>query len=152
MSLLCQCLCQHICHHILSWAILEAYFSTLQLLSNEVVLYVNVLCARVVGRVLCKCNASLIVAHDACCSILHKSHICHQLPQPYGFLGALTSGHVFGLHGRQNNCRLPLAIPWDGSHSNKEHVPRGGTPLICISTPINITISPQTYWKQLENK
>src|SRR5688500_8239653 len=103
MSLPRKCFCQHIRHHLFSWTIPKAYFATLQPLSNEMMLNVNVLRARVVCGILCKCYTSLIITHYRSCTFLHKSHIRQQLPQPYRLLCTMACSHVLRLRGGQGN-------------------------------------------------
>ena len=55
---------QYIRYHVFRWAILQAYLATLQLLSNEVMLHINVLCTSVMCGILRKRDAPLVVTHD----------------------------------------------------------------------------------------
>ena len=55
---------------------------------------------RMMCRTLCKCYASLIIAHDGCWFFLHISHNCQKLHKPNRFLCAMVSGHVLRLRHR----------------------------------------------------
>ena len=72
------------------------------------VVYQYVWC-KIVNGILCKCYASLIVAHDGCPSFLHISHIHQKLHKPNYFLHAMASGHVLCLCHRQCNGWLVVS-------------------------------------------
>ena len=93
--------------------------------------------------ILCKCYASLIVAHDECRSFLHVSHIRQKLPKPNHFFCAMISGHVLHLHRRQCNGWLFLGFPWNNSNATKKYVTRDRSLFICISRPMYIVKSSQ---------
>ena len=58
-------------------------------------LYIDMFGVRMVGGILCKCYASLIVIHDECWSFLHIiSHIRQKMPKPNRFLSIMASSHV----------------------------------------------------------
>ena len=94
-------------------------------------LYIDLFGARMVCVILWKHYTSLIVIYDGCCSFLHESHTRQKLPKPTGLLRAMASGHVLRLCCRSQNI----------SNAHKEHVPRGGSMVVYVSPPINITKS-----------
>ena len=70
------------------------------ILSNEVMLYIDMIGVRILCRILCKCYAFLIVIHDGCQSFLHISHIRQTLPKSNRFLSIMASIRVLCLHRR----------------------------------------------------
>lgn len=99
-------------------------------------LNIDMLHARVMHGILGKDNKPLVITYDGGDNFLHQTHICQQLLKPNCLLDTLTSGYVLHRHCRQGNCWLPFTIPWDCTHSNKEHISHSGSALIHISQPI----------------
>ena len=87
MALSSKCLCEHISYHVLRRAIPLVNHFIFNLLTIEMVLHINVLCASTLLGVLGKCNAPLIVTHDGGGLLLHAPYISHELSKPNGLLG-----------------------------------------------------------------
>ena len=79
MSMFTNCFCQYIRHHVLCRYVPHLYHIAFSLLSNEMVLDINVLTPRVVSWVLYQGNGALIVTHDRCALLLLKANIPQQL-------------------------------------------------------------------------
>ena len=92
---------------------------------------------------LCKCYSSLIVTHDKCRSILHKSHICQKLPKPSRFLNTIASSHVLCLRCGLYNGWLFLVFPQNDSNDNKKHISCDGSPVVYVFRPIRIAKASQ---------
>ena len=114
------------------------FFKHISWFFDEVMLYINMFDVRSVCGILCKCYASLIIAHDGCWYFLHISHIHQKLPKPNNFFHAMTSAHVFCLHHRQRNGWLFLAFPRNDFNSNTKTHTWWWLPVVCISHPICI--------------
>ena len=127
--------------------------------SNEVKLYIDMFGAIMMYGIICKCYASLLVAHDGCWSFLHISHIHQNLPKPNRFLRAMASGHVLHLRRRQCNGWLFLAFPRNDSNAKKKYVDRWSfasptqsasqNPLKAISLPPRHNLKSKVLFKYL---
>ena len=121
--------------------------------------YIDMIGVRMVCRILCKCYACLIIAHDGCWSFLHVSHIYQKLPKPNGFLPAMTSGHI--LRPRCIWCNNWL-LPRNNSNADKKtyamvdswsfasHVQSASqNPLNAISLPLSHNLKFKVPFKYL---
>jgi len=120
-----QSLCKTVCYHNSSGSILQRYFSSINLFPNEVMLNINMLSESMVLRIVCKCNASLVVCKDGDrweLLVLAIQNLTEEEAKSNCFLSSLSECHILSFFGGQGHGGLFLASPGDWRLTSQKDV------------------------------
>jgi hypothetical protein len=135
LAQLCKCgarkqLCEDVGDIILRLYVLEDNGSVSGLVLYVVVLYVNVLCARVVGLVRCEDNHALVVHKYKCGVAQNMPNLHKERVEEDSFAGSLAGSNVLGLAGQEHHKILLVGLPQDGARAEAECIARHGAPSV----------------------
>src|SRR5579859_97558 len=103
-----QCLRQSIRHHILHWTVFQPCRSIFNLVPDEVVLDVNMLCTCRVFQIVCKGYSTLIVAVDSILVADVVADFFEEAVKPDLLLECVEESHVFRFCAGEGNRHLLL--------------------------------------------
>jgi len=101
-----QSVCKTVCNHNSSGSILQRWFSSLNLFPNQMMLNTNMTGVSMVLRIVCKCNASLVICKDGDgreLLVLAIQNPTEEEAKPICFLSSLSECLILSFGGGQGH-------------------------------------------------
>ena len=138
MLCLWECLGKNVSNVIISCTVLYWNFVRSDMLSDEIVMDVNILWSSMKLWLFCEFDCSLVVNVDDSRAIGWYSKFGKKFLDPKAFMSCIVECHILSFYCRERNCRLFLWVPRDSPSSKHDSISWYWSSVSQVCPPISI--------------